>query len=143
MSVHVSEYSGPERRQDSVTNAQLAEQVTALQAQLAAVNEQLAAHRQQIESRYVTRDDMAAMIETMRREMTATMLTQTKAIFHDAIPDAFASHFKPLLVEHRRIEREERKQDIAETFGKVKLAVLYLLPFLTALNILLSWVGWP
>jgi uncharacterized membrane-anchored protein YhcB (DUF1043 family) len=139
----VTEYTGPERRQDSVTNAQLAEQVTALQEQLAAVNDQLSDHRQQIESRYVTREDMAAMVSTMKRDMTAEMLSKTKTIFDDTINESFATYFKNTLAEHRRIEREERKQDIADAFRRGKLVVLYLLPFLTALNILSSWVGWP
>lgn len=38
--------------------------------------------------------------------------------------------------------RKERIEDMRHIFGRAKIFVLYIVPFLTALNFIASWLGW-
>jgi hypothetical protein len=113
-----------------------------------------------IEASYVTQEALDERIAEMTTAFDQRMERQTVDIVHrvsatqqamvqdairTALQEQFASimqhEFARLWTAQRDAERAERREDIQQAFGKIKVVILYILPFLTALNIVLNWLG--
>lgn len=105
--------------------------------------------------RYVTRADLAEYltISAFRSEMdrlstdvVAKVSRTLQAMVHDALDSAWKEDFRSLYIEmenaQRAQRRKEMKEDIQQVFGTVKLIVLYIVPFVTVVNIFGQWMNW-
>lgn len=104
---------------------------------------------------YVTHSDLAAYLtvvafeERMDRlstDIVAKVSRTLQAMVHDALDSAWKEDFRSLyreMAERERIaRRDEMKEDVTAVFGKAKLIVLYVVPFLTVINVVGQWFNW-
>ena len=108
---------------------------------------------------YVTHGDLAAYLtiaafeermDKLTRDMVETVTKQTTAIVRDAFDsswrEVFALEFREMFRGESDAVRAERraeiKEDVQAAFGKAKLVVLYLIPFLTVVNVVGQWLNW-
>lgn len=108
------------------------------------IEEQVAVLRHDIEG---IKQNVALLAEMQKRQVVRTdAMEASQLIVNDTLRAAWKEDFRALYYELSEAEQEKRREDIKnavrEVFGKAKLAVLYLVPFLTALNVIGQWLDW-
>lgn len=80
------------------------------------------------EGRFVTKDDLEKQMSAMRQSMS------------DSFLDVMRKEFKTIAEEIQRQERAENIATMKATFHRLEIVAKYILPFLTIVSIIVSFM---
>ena len=85
-------------------------------------------------------------LDRMATDVIRSVSSTLQAMVHEARDSAWKEDFRELYIEMENTQRAQRrremKEDVQQVFGRAKLIVLYLVPFLTVVNVIGQWMNW-
>lgn len=109
--------------------------------------------RREMYANFITKGDLKDEIANLRVSIIRDVSGTLQSLVRDAMTSAMREERESerekdrqamiaLYKEQRLLERQERKEDIQQVFSKVKIIVVYVLPFVTIMNVVGQWAGW-